>query len=213
MITVRHNTFETNSSSQHVVTIGTKLRPKEEFLVPDEKGRIIINLDVVGGMLDFYNDGVCSKDSPFQTFKDYLLLAMVYTMGNTKLTAVTWTPGKNEQKKLVRWVNTIYSMVGLPKVTSIILRWNGFLEVNDDGCGDCSGYHDQSDTLDYLQSGTGLDEFFESIGREIGSDTKLPQMEQFIEGWDDEDYKNNIAFYNSALAMVYDTTSEIYEDH
>ena len=80
MITVRHNTFETNSSSQHVVTIGTKLRPMEEFLVPDEKGRIIIDLDVVGGMLDFYSKPVCSTDPPFQTFKDYLLLAMVYTI-------------------------------------------------------------------------------------------------------------------------------------
>lgn len=212
MITVRQQVFETNSSSQHVVTIGKKLRPKEEFIMPDENGRIIIDVDIVGGMLDFYSD-LHYGDPPFKTFKDYLLLAMVYMENGSKLSSITWTPSDGDQKKFVRWVNTIYSMVGLPKVTSVILRWSGFLEYNDEGTGDCSGYHDQSDTLDSLQSGLGIDEFFRSIAQVVEPGMNLPQIQTMIAGWDDDDYKNNVAFYNSALAMVYDTTSGIYEDH
>lgn len=205
MISVRHNVFETNSSSCHCVTLGKKHRPKEEFPVPDENGNIVLELDMVNHVLDF---------SGFKTFKDYLMLAIIYLYNGGKISGIDYASSANSQKKLIKWINLIYAMVGLPSVKKLIVKWQSFVEFSNDGYGDCHGYHDHSDYISGMQSGYRLDAFFQSICEAVEDAEQLPDdADALVESWDKADYKENIALYNSTLAMVYDTTSEIREDH
>ena len=202
MFTVRHGVFETNSSSCHCVTIGKHTRPISEFPVPDENGVIAIDLNVADSFINY---------AEMKTFLDYLILALLYINQGEKVSSMSYSPGSGTQKDLVKWINIIYAMVGLPKVTKLVVHWSAFVEFNETGTGDCHCYHDHADYLCGLQSGYGLDAFFNSFDYPVST---VPEgYEKFIEGWDDEDYKKNVALYNSALAMVYDTTSEIREDH
>lgn len=203
MITVRQQVFETNSSSCHSVTLGTELRPIEELPLPDKDGIIQIELPITK---EWY-DG-------FSTFSDYLILALMYINGGEKLTGWNWSPYGDTQVELIRWINIVYSMRGLPHVSGIKLSWTGYVEFKEDGSGISCGDADQSyDAIGSLQSGYGLEEFLVSLAQEVGSDTKLPDIEKVLEPIDEEDYKANVAMYNAAIALVYNTTSRICEDH
>lgn len=203
MITVRQQVFETNSSSCHSVTLGTKFRNIKEFPIPDEKGIIQIELPVTK---EWY-DG-------FSTFSDYLILALMYINGGEKLTGWNWSPNGDDQVDLIRWLNIVYTMRGLPHVSGLRLNWTGYVEFNENGDGSSCGDADQTCySIGSLQSGYGLEEFLMSLAQEVGSDTKLPDIEKVLEPIDEEDYKTNVAMYNAAIAMVYNTTSRICEDH
>ena len=203
MITVRNQVFETNSSSCHSVTLGTELRPIEEFPLPDKDGVIQIELPI-------------TKDwcEGFKTFNDYLILALMYINGGEKLTGWTWSPNGDDQVDLLRWINIVYAMRGLPHVNSIKLSWTGFVEFKEDGSGiSCGDADDTYYVIGSLQSGYGLEEFLRSMAQEVGPDSKLPGIEKIMEPIKEEDYKANVAMYNAAVAVVYNTTSCICEDH
>ena len=202
MITVRNQVFETNSSSCHSVTLGTELRPIEEFPLPDKNGTIQIELPITK---EWY-DG-------FKTFNDYLILALMYINGGEKLTGWSWSPNGDDQVDLLRWINIVYSMRGLPHVNSIKLIWSGFVEFKEDGSGISSGEADQTCyAIGELQSGYGLEEFLRSMSQEVGPDSKLPGIEKIMEPINEEDYKANVAMYNAAVAVVYNSTSHIWSD-
>lgn len=203
MITVRNQVFETNSSSCHSVTLGTELRPIEEFPLPDKDGVIQIELPITK---EWYGG--------FKTFNDYLILALMYINGGEKLTGWTWSPNGDDQVELLRWINIVYSMRGLPHVNSIKLVWTGFVEFKEDGSGISCGDADETyDVIGSLQSGYGLEEFLRSMAQEVGPDSKLPGIEKIMEPIKEEDYKANVAMYNAAVAVVYNSTSCICEDH
>ena len=202
MITVRNQVFETNSSSCHSVTLGTELRPIEEFPLPDKDGIIQIELPIAK---EWY-DG-------FKTFNDYLILALMYINGGEKLTGWAWSPNGDDQVELLRWINIVYSMRGLPHVNSIKLSWTGFVEFKEDGSGISFGDNDQTCyAISSLQSGYGFEEFLLSMGQEIGPDTKLPGLEKIMEPITEEEYKANVAMYNAAVSVVYNSTSHIWSD-
>ena len=203
MITVRNQVFETNSSSCHSVTLGTELRPIEEFPLPDKDVVIQIELPI-------------TKDwcEGFKTFNDYLILALMYINGGEKLTGWTWSPNGDDQVDLLRWINIVYARRGLPHVNSIKLSWTGFVEFKEDGSGiSCGDADDTYYVIGSLQSGYGLEEFLRSMAQEVGPDSKLPGIEKIMEPIKEEDYKANVAMYNAAVAVVYNTTSCICEDH
>lgn len=203
MITVRNQVFETNSSSCHSVTLGTELRPIEEFPLPDKDGVIQIELPLTK---EWY-DG-------FKTFNDFLILALMYINGGEKLTGWTWSPNGDDQVELLRWINIVYSMRGLQHVNSIKLSWTGFVEFKEDGSGISCGDNDQTYyAIGELQSGYGLEAFLSSMAQEVGPDSKLPGIDKIIEPIKEEDYKANVAMYNAAVAVVYNSTSCICEDH
>jgi len=202
MITVRNQVFETNSSSCHSVTLGTELRPIEEFPLPDKDGVIQIELPIAK---EWY-DG-------FKTFNDFLILALMYINDGEKLTGWNWSPSGDDQVDLLRWINIVYSMRGLPHVNSIKLSWTGFVEFKEDGSGSSFGENDQTCyAISSLQSGYGLEEFLLSMGQEIGPDTNLPGLEKIMEPIKEEDYKANVAMYNAAVSVVYNSTSNIWSD-
>lgn len=203
MITVRNQVFETNSSSCHSVTLGTELRPIEEFPLPDKDGIIQIELPITK---EWY-DG-------FKTFNDFLILALMYINGGDKLTGWNWSPNGDDQVDLIRWLNIVYTMRGLPHVSGLRLNWTGYVEFNENGDGSSCGDADETCyAISSLQSGYGLEEFLLSMGQEIGPDTKLPGLEKIMEPIKDEDYKANVAMYNAAVSVVYNSTSDIREDH
>lgn len=203
MITVRNQVFETNSSSCHSVTLGTELRPIEEFPLPDKDGIIQIELPITK---EWY-DG-------FKTFNDFLILALMYINGGEKLTGWNWSPNGDDQVDLIRWLNIVYTMRGLPHVSGLRLNWTGYVEFNENGDGSSCGDADQTYyAIGSLQSGYGLEEFLISMGQEIDSDTKLPGLEKIMEPIKEEDYKANVAMYNAAVSVVYNSTSDIREDH
>lgn len=203
MITVRNQVFETNSSSCHSVTLGTELRPIEEFPLPDKDGIIQIELPIIKPWYD-----------GFKTFNDFLILALMYINGGEKMTGWNWSPGGNTQIDLIRWLNIVYTMRGLPHVSGLRLNWTGFVEFKEDGSGiSCGDADEMYYEIGMLQSGYGLKEFLMSLAQEVGSDSKLPDIEKVLEPIDEEDYKANVAMYNAAIALVYNTTSRICEDH
>jgi len=63
-----------------------------------------------------------------------------------------------------------------------------------------------------LQSGYGLEEFLQSMAQEVGPDSKLPGIEKIMEPIKEEDYKANVAMYNAAVSVVYNSTSNIWSD-
>ena len=197
METYRKGTFETNSSSCHVLTLGDKLRPIEEFPVPDADG--VITLKVPRneyGYIDF-------APSP-TTFLDFIALGlgMMADGSDPRL----GTPSHSEQKRFIKWLNIIYKMVGLPEVKAIKMTWESSLEIRADGEGDVSDRWVET-TSDF--QGNGLESFFYSLAADVCPGKEKPWMEKVLEPIPEEEYKDDVLLYNSALALVGNSTGEI----
>ena len=200
METWRLGTFETNSSSSHVLTIGKKLRPIEEFPVPDADG--VINVEIVRtdwGCMDF---APCPK-----TFNEFLVLAigMMADGGDPRI----YCPHEKDQVRFIKWLNIVYKMVGLPEVKAIRMSWSTTLEIRQSGHGKLS---DQwANTTDSFQN-NGLDGFLNSLAYAITPDTSMGWMDKVLESIPEEDYKADVYLYNAALAVVCNSTGEIEEN-
>ncbi len=197
METWRVGTFETNSSSSHVLTIGKKLRPIEEFPVPDADG--VINVEFVRtdwGCLDF-------APSP-TTFNEFLVLAigMMADGGDPRL----YSPNEKDQVRFIKWLNIVYKMVGLPEVKAVRMSWSTTLEIRQSGHGGISDHW--AETTSGFQN-NGLDGFLNSLAYAITPDTSMGWMDKVLESIPEEDYKADVYLYNAALAVVGNSTGSI----
>ena len=197
METYRNGTFETNSSSSHVLTLGNKLRPIEEFPVPDADG--VIHLDVPrdeNGYIDF---------SPcLEKFIDFLVLCLGMTAeGEDPRQA---SPSHSEQKRIIKWLNIIYKMVGLPEVKSINMTWTASMEIRQDGEGDVSDRW--IETTSGFQN-NGLESFLRSLAYDVRPDNEKPWMAKVLEPIPEEEYQSDVLLYNAALALVANSTGSI----
>lgn len=197
METYRNGTFETNSSSSHVLTLGNKLRPIEEFPVPDADG--VIHLDVPrdeNGYIDF---APCPEK-----FIDFLVLCIGMTAeGEDPRVAV---PSHSEQKRIIKWLNIIYKMVGLPEVKSIKMTWTASVEISHDGEGDVSDRW--VETTNSFQN-NGLESFLRSLAYDVRPDNEQPWMAKVLEPIPEEEYQSDVLLYNAALALVANSTGSI----
>lgn len=197
METLRVGSFETNSSSHHVLTLGNKLRPVEEFPVPDESGKI--HLELIRndwGAVDF-------EPSPVK-FVDFLMLAIgMMAYGSDPRTN---TPCEDDQKKFMRWLNIVYKMVGLPPLTGLCMSWTTTYEIRSSGHGGISDSYMQT-THD--MQGNGLNGFLNSLAAAINPDDEKPWMAKVLAPIPEKEYLADVMLYNAALAVVGNSTGSI----
>jgi hypothetical protein len=199
METWRLGTFETNSSSSHVLTIGKKLRPIGEFPVPDADG--VINVEIVRtdwGCIDF-------APSP-KTFNEFLILGI--GMMAKGYDPRTRCPSKNDQIKFIKWINIVYKMVGLPEVKAVRMSWSTALEIRQNGQGNLSD--SWVNMTDGFQN-NGLEGFLNSLAYAL-PDTPMAWMDKALEPINEDDYHNDVLLHNAALAVVCNSTGEIEEN-
>lgn len=202
MYTIRTSMFETNSSSNHSVTFGKRKRSKKEFPLPNKDGIIVIQVDM--SHEKEYEQRYSHKG--FTTFTDYVILAMTYMSGNNKLSECI--SNYMDQPRFIKWINIIYSLAGLPKVSGIRLQWNGFLELNEADTGTCSYMNDDTDCAPYLQSEYTLENFISSLSWSVDKDA----VQYTLSNIPRSDYEKDPDLYNAAIAMLYNTTSCISEN-
>lgn len=200
METWRVGTFETNSSSSHVLTIGKKLRPIEEFPVPDADGAIDVELVRTDwGCIDFSPEPV--------KFNDFLVLA-IGMMANG-YDPRTQCPSETDQVTFLKWINIVYRMVGLPEVKTVRMKWSATLELRSSGHGKISDSYVET-TFGFQNNG--LDGFLYSLSNAIIPDQMKPWMDTAMKSISEDEYKADVLLYNAALAVVGNSVGEIREN-
>lgn len=107
MFTVRPSVFETNSSSEHCLTVENGMRDIEEFPVPDDTGKVHIPL--IGNSDDL------SETKDFVSLVQYVVLASLKGNGYENLFRMT----EGELNKLHYVITTAYKMAGITGVDEI----------------------------------------------------------------------------------------------
>lgn len=110
MFTVRPNVFETNSSSEHCLTVEDGMRDIEEFPVPDEFGELRIPLPRCADDL--------KKTDNFIQLVQYIVLEATCGGGYSELVKLE-TENVN---KLFAVIQLAYKMAGLNDVESVVFE-------------------------------------------------------------------------------------------
>ena len=113
MFTVRPNVFETNSSSEHCLTVEDGMRDIEEFPVPDDTGTV--HIPMIGNADDLY----VTKD--FVSLVQYIVIASLKGNGYEHLFKLT----EEEVSQLNYVITTAYKMAGIADVDEVVLDANG----------------------------------------------------------------------------------------
>lgn len=109
MITVRPNVFETNSSSEHCLTVEDGMRDIEEFPIPDDTGAV--HIPMIGNADDLY----VTKD--FVSLVQYIVMASLKGNGYELLFKLT----EEEVSHLNYVITTAYKMAGIAGVDEVVL--------------------------------------------------------------------------------------------
>ena len=115
-------------------------------------------------------------------------------------------PSHSEQKRIIKWLNIIYKMVGLPEVKSIKMTWTASVEISHDGEGDISDRW--IETPSSFQN-NGLEAFLRSLAYDVRPDNEKPWMAKVLEPIPEEEYQSDVLLYNAALALVANSTGSI----
>lgn len=109
MITVRPNVFETNSSSEHCLTVEDGMRDIEEFPVPDDTGTV--HIPMIGNA-----DDLCATKN-FVSLVQYIVIASLKGNGYEHLFKLT----EEEVSHLNYVITTAYKMAGIADVDEVVL--------------------------------------------------------------------------------------------
>ena len=107
MFTVRPNVFETNSSSEHCLTVEDGMRDIEEFPVPDDAG--MVHIPLIGNADDL------NETKDFVSLVQYVVLASLKGNGYENLFRMT----EGDLNKLHYLITTAYKMAGITGVDEI----------------------------------------------------------------------------------------------
>ncbi len=109
MFTVRPNVFETNSSSEHCLTVEDGMRDIEEFPVPDDTGTVHIPMILNADYLDDTKD--------FVSLVQYVVLVALKGNGYENLFKLT----EEEVKQIDYLITTAYKMAGIMGMDTVVL--------------------------------------------------------------------------------------------
>ena len=107
MFTVRPTVFETNSSSEHCLTVEDGMRDIEEFPIPDDTGKVHIPL--IGNADDL------TETKDFVSLVQYVVLASLKGNGYENLFRMS----EEDLNKLHYLITTAYKMAGIMGVDEI----------------------------------------------------------------------------------------------
>ena len=109
MITVRPNVFETNSSSEHCLTVEDGMRDIEEFPIPDDTGTVHIPMLRNGDDLD--------ETTNFVSLVQYLVMVATECGGYEKLFRLPEADLATLHDVIIK----AYSMAGIAGVEDVVL--------------------------------------------------------------------------------------------